>query len=213
MRRDPVNQAASSTLSGDAGSGDESSGEALQRREAARHDEEERRVELVLRLVEVRGRTVVGYDAVWVCSVPNAHRLLLRGSGLIAGRGRATGDNRCRHRRRRRRMFRSGIAIERVFSGSVVLLDPLTAAPLCHLPRRRFVQMLLLLFNPQCSLGGKLFKQVDVNGDGSMEWEEFTGFCIETGLAVGGANSTLRVRSNVQRGIHLATQRFIFQTL
>jgi hypothetical protein len=111
-------------------------------------------------------------------------------------------------------MFRSGVAIERVFSGSVVLLDPLTAAPLCHLPRRRFVQMLLLLLiNPQCSLGGKLFKQVDVNGDGSMEWEEFTGFCIETGLAVGGANSTLRVRSNVQRGIHLATQRFIFQTL
>ena len=58
--------------------------------------------------------------------------------------------------------------------------------------------------NPLCSLamfslGGKLFKQVDVNGDGSMEWEEFTGFCIETGLAVGGANSTLRVRSNVQR--------------
>jgi hypothetical protein len=88
MRRDPVNQAASS--SGDAGSGDESSGEALQRREAARHDEEERRVELVLRLVEVRGRTVVGYDAVWVCSVPNAHRLLLRGSSLIVGVPRVT---------------------------------------------------------------------------------------------------------------------------
>ena len=61
------------------------------------------------------------------------------------------------------------------------------------------------------SLGGKLFKQVDVNGDGSMEWEEFTGFCIETGLAVGGANSTLRVRSNVQR--YTLHRRSIFQTL
>jgi hypothetical protein len=27
--------------------------------------------------------------------------------------------------------------------------------------------------------------QVDVNGDGSMEWEEFTAFCIEAGMAQG----------------------------
>ena len=29
----------------------------------------------------------------------------------------------------------------------------------------------------------ELFRQVDVNGDGTMEWEEFTGFCIEQGMA------------------------------
>eukprot|EP01029_Cantina_marsupialis_P010351 TRINITY_DN2354_c0_g1_i1.p1 TRINITY_DN2354_c0_g1~~TRINITY_DN2354_c0_g1_i1.p1 ORF type:complete len:1690 (+),score=531.32 TRINITY_DN2354_c0_g1_i1:171-5240(+) len=29
----------------------------------------------------------------------------------------------------------------------------------------------------------ELFAQVDVNGDGSMEWEEFSAFCIEAGMA------------------------------
>ena len=29
----------------------------------------------------------------------------------------------------------------------------------------------------------ELFYQVDVNGDGTMEWDEFTGFCIDAGLA------------------------------
>ena len=28
-----------------------------------------------------------------------------------------------------------------------------------------------------------LFEQVDVNGDGTMEWEEFSSFCIEAWLA------------------------------
>ena len=27
----------------------------------------------------------------------------------------------------------------------------------------------------------ELFAQVDVNGDGTMEWEEFSAFCIEAG--------------------------------
>ena len=29
----------------------------------------------------------------------------------------------------------------------------------------------------------ELFLQVDVNGDGTMEWDEFTGFCIDQGIA------------------------------
>ena len=29
----------------------------------------------------------------------------------------------------------------------------------------------------------ELFEQVDVNGDGSMEWDEFTGYCIDSGMA------------------------------
>lgn len=28
----------------------------------------------------------------------------------------------------------------------------------------------------------ELFEQIDVNGDGSLEWEEFTSFCIEAGM-------------------------------
>lgn len=28
----------------------------------------------------------------------------------------------------------------------------------------------------------ELFAQIDINGDGSMEWEEFTSFIVETGL-------------------------------
>ena len=28
-----------------------------------------------------------------------------------------------------------------------------------------------------------LFAQIDVNGDGSLEWEEFTSFCIEAGMS------------------------------
>ena len=28
----------------------------------------------------------------------------------------------------------------------------------------------------------ELFDQIDVNGDGTLEWEEFTGFCVEAGL-------------------------------
>ena len=28
----------------------------------------------------------------------------------------------------------------------------------------------------------ELFEQIDVNGDGAMEWEEFTGFCVEAGM-------------------------------
>ena len=32
-----------------------------------------------------------------------------------------------------------------------------------------------------------LFAQVDVNGDGSLEWEEFSGFVVESGM---GANAT-----------------------
>lgn len=31
----------------------------------------------------------------------------------------------------------------------------------------------------------ELFAQVDVNGDGTMEWEEFTAFCIEAGMTTG----------------------------
>ena len=27
----------------------------------------------------------------------------------------------------------------------------------------------------------ELFKQVDVNGDGGMEWDEFSGFIVEAG--------------------------------
>jgi hypothetical protein len=30
----------------------------------------------------------------------------------------------------------------------------------------------------------ELFAQIDINGDGSMEWEEFTSFIVETGLTV-----------------------------
>lgn len=29
----------------------------------------------------------------------------------------------------------------------------------------------------------ELFAQVDVNGDGTMEWGEFSAFCIEAGMA------------------------------
>ena len=28
----------------------------------------------------------------------------------------------------------------------------------------------------------ELFEQIDVNGDGALEWEEFTGFCVEAGM-------------------------------
>mmetsp|Transcript_2987 Transcript_2987/g.10718 ORF Transcript_2987/g.10718 Transcript_2987/m.10718 type:complete len:183 (-) Transcript_2987:268-816(-) len=28
----------------------------------------------------------------------------------------------------------------------------------------------------------ELFQQIDVNGDGRLEWEEFTGFCLEAGM-------------------------------
>ena len=124
-------------------------------------------------------------------------------AALIAGRGRATGRQQVpsppppppyvsfsRGTRACGRWF-SGVA---AFSNRGSPLPPSAPAVCSNVP----------YLNPLCSLamfslGGKLFKQVDVNGDGSMEWEEFTGFCIETGLAVGGANSTLRVRSNVQR--------------
>lgn len=30
----------------------------------------------------------------------------------------------------------------------------------------------------------ELFAQIDINGDGSMEWEEFTSFIVDTGLTV-----------------------------
>lgn len=28
----------------------------------------------------------------------------------------------------------------------------------------------------------ELFAQIDVNGDGTMEWEEFTSYCVEAGI-------------------------------
>jgi hypothetical protein len=31
----------------------------------------------------------------------------------------------------------------------------------------------------------ELFAQVDVDGNKMMDWEEFTGFCIEAGIALG----------------------------
>jgi hypothetical protein len=30
----------------------------------------------------------------------------------------------------------------------------------------------------------ELFAQIDINGDGNMEWDEFTSFIVETGMAV-----------------------------
>ena len=28
----------------------------------------------------------------------------------------------------------------------------------------------------------ELFAQIDINGDGTMEWEEFTSYCVEAGI-------------------------------
>src|SRR3546814_18474982 len=36
----------------------------------------------------------------------------------------------------------------------------------------------------------ELFAQIDVNGDGTMEWEEFTGFLVEQAAAVDTAGIT-----------------------
>ena len=40
----------------------------------------------------------------------------------------------------------------------------------------------------------ELFRQVDVNGDGTMEWNEFTGFCIDAGLAMASAGGRLEYK-------------------
>jgi hypothetical protein len=40
----------------------------------------------------------------------------------------------------------------------------------------------------------ELFRQVDVNGDGTMEWNEFTGFCIDAGLATASACGRLEYK-------------------
>ena len=40
-----------------------------------------------------------------------------------------------------------------------------------------------LLFQETVSELCELFAQVDVNNDGTMEWEEFSAFCIEAGMA------------------------------
>ena len=39
----------------------------------------------------------------------------------------------------------------------------------------------------------ELFLQVDVNGDGTMEWDEFTGFCIDQGIAATAGHSSSAV--------------------
>ena len=47
----------------------------------------------------------------------------------------------------------------------------------------------------------ELFLQVDVNGDGTMEWDEFTGFCIDQGIA-----------ATVSHSSHIPDQLYVEQT-
>jgi hypothetical protein len=66
-------------------------------------------------------------------------------------------------------------------------------APGGGLEIKDFVTTMLEKLNGPTTAGGDLVQQVanlievfleiDINGDGSMEWEEFTSFCVEAGLA------------------------------
>ena len=39
----------------------------------------------------------------------------------------------------------------------------------------------------------RMFDVLDVNGDGTMEWDEFTGFCIDQGIAATAGHSSSAV--------------------
>ncbi len=44
----------------------------------------------------------------------------------------------------------------------------------------------------------ELFAQIDINGDGSMEWEEFTSFIVDTGLTIKNQPNSIQLYYHVQ---------------
>lgn len=63
----------------------------------------------------------------------------------------------------------------------------------------------------------ELFAQVDVNGDGTMEWDEFSAFCIEAGMAANMFKSR-KVRRFLEHtsftrltphGLHISRVRYV----
>jgi WD40 repeat protein/Ca2+-binding EF-hand superfamily protein len=54
----------------------------------------------------------------------------------------------------------------------------------------------------------ELFLQVDVNGDGTMEWDEFTGFCIDQGIAATVSHSS----SAIPDQLYVEQTKFVDKT-
>jgi hypothetical protein len=62
--------------------------------------------------------------------------------------------------------------------GEGVDLNQFVRSMLEHLPRPTSSESHANLMHQLCDL----FDQIDVNGDGTLDWEEFTSFCVEAGM-------------------------------